>query len=244
MVGSALARRGHEVVAVDRDPGPRGESWVRRGVMQFDHAHNFRPQVPAYLQQEWPEAHGVWISLGAEPIEMPGSEPGQPRGMFSRRVTMERALRTAAAEEPGLTLRTGHVERLAIRAGRVVGAVVDGRVVEADLVVDASGRSGRVARTKAESDLDGDCGLAYVNRTYRLKPGAEPGPMTNPMAWIADLVGYQCLLFPHEAGHFSVVFIRPTADAALTVLHQEAAFDAACRAAVAAWACPSRAAVA
>jgi len=37
-------------------------------------------------------------------------------------------------------------------------------------------------------------------------------------------------VFPHERSHFSVVFIRPTADADLTVLRHLEAFDAACRA--------------
>ena len=45
-LGAALARRGHRVTAVDRDPGPAADgTWPRRGVMQFHHAHAFRGQV-------------------------------------------------------------------------------------------------------------------------------------------------------------------------------------------------------
>jgi hypothetical protein len=92
-------------------------------------------------------------------------------------------------------------------------------------------------------ELDGDCGLAYVNRTYRLRPGAEPGPMVSPVAYVADFDGYQCLVFLHEAGHFSVVFVRPTADTALKALRFETAFEAACRAvpALAEWTLSGRA---
>ena len=54
VLGAALARRGHDVVAVDRDPGPTDSGWARRGVMQFAHAHGFRPQVPALIAAEWP----------------------------------------------------------------------------------------------------------------------------------------------------------------------------------------------
>jgi 2-polyprenyl-6-methoxyphenol hydroxylase-like FAD-dependent oxidoreductase len=241
MLGAALVRRGHQVISVDRDPGPAGGAWARRGVMQFEHAHGFRPQVPMTLQTEWPAAYDRWLTLGAQPMDL--SPPGSSRpvtGVRSRRSTFERALRLAAAGEPGLTLRTGHVDGLVLEGGRVVGARVDGCVVAADLVVDASGRSGRMSRSSA--DLDGDCGLAYVDRAYRLRPGAEPGPMNSPFGYVADFEGYQCLLFPHEAGHFSVVLVRPTADAALKELRCEAAFDAACAAipALADWTCPDR----
>jgi 2-polyprenyl-6-methoxyphenol hydroxylase-like FAD-dependent oxidoreductase len=243
LLGAALAKRGHAVTSVDRDPGPAGGSWVRRGVMQFEHAHNFRHQVPAFLQREWPEAMATWRAQGAEPIDVPGSETGGALGVFSRRSTFERTLRLAAADVAGLTLRTGHVDRLVVEEGRVTGAEVDGSFVRADLVVDASGRSGRLTRASGGPDLDGDCGLAYVDRTYRLHPGAEPGPTNTPIGYMGDFDGYQCLLFAHEAGHFSVVLVRPTRDAALKELRYEAAFDAAVAAipALAAWTDPARA---
>jgi 2-polyprenyl-6-methoxyphenol hydroxylase-like FAD-dependent oxidoreductase len=166
--------------------------------------------------------------------------------VLSRRSTFERALRHAATKQPGLTLRTGHVDGLVLDRGHVVGARVDRSLVEADLVVDASGRAGHLGRTSAQDggpELDGDCGLAYVDRTYQLIPGAGPGPMTTPIAHLADFDGYQCLVFLHESGHFSVVFVRPTGDAALKALRFEAAFEAACRAipALSEWTEPARA---
>ena len=247
LLGAALARRGHEVTSVDRDPGPRGDNWVRRGVMQFEHAHGFRPQVPMVLQSEWPEAFDSWLSLGARPVEM--SNPVGSRqvpAVLSRRSTFERALRHAADEQPRLTLRTGHVDGLVLDGGQVTGARVDGSLVEADLVVDATGRSGRLGRSSSlggDPDLDGDCGLAYVDRAYRLRAGAEPGPMTTPVAYVADFDGYQCLVFLHESAHFSVVLVRPTRDAALKALRFEAAFEAACQAipALSEWTEPARA---
>jgi 2-polyprenyl-6-methoxyphenol hydroxylase-like FAD-dependent oxidoreductase len=247
LLGAALARRGHQVISVDRDPGPTGDAWTRRGVMQFEHAHGFRPQVPMTLQAEWPEAYNSWRNLGARPVEMPNAaESRKVVGMLSRRSTFERALRHAALEQPGLVLRTGHVDELVFDRAQVVGARVDGSLVEADLVVDASGRAGRLGRSRVQDsnpELGGDCGLAYVDRTYRLRVGAEPGPLVSPIAYIADFDGYQCLVFLHEAGHFSVVIVRPTADAALKALRFEAAFEAACGAipALAEWTQPDRA---
>ena len=244
MLGATLARRGHDVTCVDRDPGPRpAGDWPRTGVMQFRHAHNFRPQVPSFLRAQWPEAFAAWIGLGAEPLTVPGAGGVELQGMLSRRETLERALRTAALDQRGLTLRVGHVDGLHQVDGRVRGLLVDGTLVEADLVVDASGRSGRAARAATGPDLEGACGLAYVNRTFRLRDGAERGPMSGPIGFIGDYDGYQCLIFPHELGHFSVVVVRPTAVPALKALREPAAFDAACRAipAIAAWTDPERA---
>ena len=112
----------------------------------------------------------------------------------------------------------------------------------ADLVVDASGRSSRIDRT-TDPELEGLCGLAYVDRTYQLLPGAGPGPMDNPLGSFSGYDGYQVLLFLHEAGHFSVLFVCPTADDALKPLRFDAVFDEACRAvpALALWTDPDRA---
>jgi 2-polyprenyl-6-methoxyphenol hydroxylase-like FAD-dependent oxidoreductase len=244
-LGSALARRGHDVVAVDRDTRPPPGYWPRPGVMQFHHAHGFRPQVGMALEREWPEAFDAWLALGAEPITF--DVPGMgvvPAGHRSRRDTFERALRTTADTVPGLTVRQGHVDAVVSSGGRVRGIVVDGAPVEADLVVDASGRSGRsVDAQRAPTSVGGPCGIAYVDRQYRLYDGAEPGPMSNPLAWQADFDGYQVLVFLHEQGHFSVVLARPTADATLKDLRHRAAFEAACRAipGLAAWTDPERA---
>jgi 2-polyprenyl-6-methoxyphenol hydroxylase-like FAD-dependent oxidoreductase len=231
LVGSALAGRGYDVVAVDRDPGPPPQgAWPRRGVMQFHHAHGFRPQVGQVLEEQWPTAFAAWMALGAEPItlELPGL--GQlPCGHRSRRDTFERALRACSLDVAGLAVRQGHVDGVVCSGGRAGGIVMDGSTLEADLVVDASGRSGRATDdVRAPSSVGGPCGMAYVDRQYRLRDGAEPGPMSNPLFWQADFDGYQALVFLHERGYFSVLLVRPTADTALKGLRHAAAFDAAC----------------
>jgi 2-polyprenyl-6-methoxyphenol hydroxylase-like FAD-dependent oxidoreductase len=234
------------VVAVDRDSRPTPGRWARPGVMQFHHAHAFRQQVGMALRREWPAALDAWLEAGAEPItfDLPGVGP-VPAGHRSRRETFERALRTAAETVPGLSIRRGHVDGVLSAGGRVRGMVVDGSPLEADLVVDASGRSGRaVDPLRAPAAVGGPCGMAYVDREYRLHDGSEPGPMVNPLAWQGDFDGYQVLVFLHERGHFSVVLIRPTADPALKDLRHRAAFEAACRAipGLATWTDPDRAA--
>ena len=244
LTGAALAERGHQVTSVDRDPGPAADgTWRRRGVMQFEHAHGFRPQVADVLQRRWPAAYDAWVDAGAEPmvVEAPGMDP-RTIGSRSRRSVLERALRSTVADTPGMTLRVGHVDGLLAEEGRVTGAVVEKAPLTADLVVDASGRSSRIDRT-TDPELEGLCGLAYVDRTYQLLPGAEPGPMDNPLGSFSGYDGYQVLLFLHEAGHFSVLFVCPTADEALKPLRLDAVFDEACRAvpALALWTDPDRA---
>ncbi len=244
--GASLARRGHQVIAVERDPGPAADgSWPRRGVMQFHHAHAFRPQVAQALERELPEALQRWLTAGAEPVRMrlpDGRE--RPAGMRSRRETFERALRAVALAVPGFEVRRGHVDGVTSRSGRADGIRVDGASVPADLVIDASGRAGRVTRSlRPTVTSGGPCGIAYVDRQYQLLPGAEPGPLVNPIAWQAELDGYQALVFLHERGIFSVLLARPTADRVLAQLRYEAAFTAACRAipGLADWTDPDRA---
>jgi 2-polyprenyl-6-methoxyphenol hydroxylase-like FAD-dependent oxidoreductase len=231
-LGTALARRGHQVTAVDRDPGPADDdTWPRRGVMQFHHAHAFRQTVVEALEREVPEAVDLWRAAGAEPIEFEDHGTVTRLGLRSRRETFERVLRTAAVATPGFTLRRGHVEAVLQEGGRATGVLVDGVSVTGDLVVDASGRAGRATRGLPErAGIGGPCGQAYVDRVYRLRPGAEPGPMTNPIAWQADLDGYLSLVFRHEQGLFSVLIVRRADDTALRVLRHESAFEAAARA--------------
>jgi 2-polyprenyl-6-methoxyphenol hydroxylase-like FAD-dependent oxidoreductase len=244
--GAGLARRGHEVIAVERDPGPAADgTWPRRGVMQFHHAHAFRPQVVQALERELPETLRQWLAAGAEPVRLrlpDGRE--MPAGMRSRRMTFERALRAAALNVPGFEVRRGHVEAVTGQCGRADGVRVDGVSLPADLVVDASGRAGRATRSlRPQVTSGGPCGIAYVDRQYQLLPGAELGPMVNPIAWQAELDGYQVLVFVHEQGIFSVLLARPVADPVLAQLRHEAAFTAACQAipGLADWTAPDRA---
>ncbi|MCO5303579.1 MAG: FAD-dependent oxidoreductase [Phycicoccus sp.] len=250
LTGAALAQRGHRVVSVDRDPGPAADgSWARRGVMQFEHAHGFRPQVGDVLAKRWPAGLEAWLEAGADPVEITLPDGTTvPIGHRSLRSTFERGLRAAALRTPGLELRAGHVDVLLttddqVADDQVTGIVIDGEPMRADLVVDASGRSGRPDRCAPDPTLIGSCGMAYVDRVYRLHPDAEPGPLDGPVAAVNDYDGYQILVFLHHAGYFSVLIVEPLADHELKVLRHRPAFEAACRAipTLAAWTDPERA---
>ena len=245
-MAAGLARRGHDVVAVERDAGPAADGqWPRRGVMQFHHAHAFRPQVAQALEQELPDMLPRWFAAGAEPVEMSLPDGSKvPMGVRCRRTTFERVLRATALEQPGLQVRHGHVDSVVSARGRAIGVRVAGPQLDADLVIDASGRSGRATRSLRPAPASGGrCGIAYVDRQYQLLPGAAPGPLLNPIAWQGDFDGYQSIIFVHEHGIFSVLLVRPDTDRVLGQLRHEAAFAAACRAipGLADWTDPDRA---
>jgi 2-polyprenyl-6-methoxyphenol hydroxylase-like FAD-dependent oxidoreductase len=236
----ALARRGHRVTVIDRDPGPDGgQWWDRRGVMQFHHPHHFRQQVVDALLAEMPEVWRSLLAAGAVPAVLPG-QPGVPAGLHCRRLTFERVLRAAARAEPGVRLRTGHVDEVCAARGRVTGVRVDGDRVDAGLVIDAGGRAGRLTRALRGPAEGGDCGIAYVSRQYQMRPGAAAGPVNMPFGVMVTYPGYLAAVFIHDNQIMSALIARASADRQLEALRTRAAFEAAVRAipALAAWTDP------
>src|SRR6516162_2465986 len=238
----ALARRGHQVTVIDRDPRPDGgQWWDRKGVMQFHHPHFFRQQVVDALLAEMPEVWQGLLAAGAVPASLPG-QPGAPAGLHCRRVTFERVLRAAAETEPGVLLRTGHVDEVCGERGRAAGVMVGGHRVHADLVIDAGGRSGRLTRALRGPAEGGDCGIAYVSRQYKMLPGAADGPVNMPFGVVVTYPGYLAAVFIHDSRILSVLIARASTDRQLAALRTRAAFEAAARAvpALAAWTDPGR----
>ncbi len=245
-VGIALARRGHQVDVIDRDTGPASDgSWERRGVMQFHHPHGFRQQVGEALLAEMPDVWDALLAAGAEPalVQGPPEEPDRVVGLRCRRLVFERVLRSAAERQSGLALRRGHADRVCAERGRAVGVEVDGTVVGADLVIDASGRAGRLGKDVRAPAASSDCGLAYVSRQYQLKPGAEPGPMNSPIGMVSVYPGYQAIVFPHDNGVLSTLVARSSTDHELAALRHTCAFEAAAAAvpSLAVWTAADRA---
>jgi 2-polyprenyl-6-methoxyphenol hydroxylase-like FAD-dependent oxidoreductase len=246
-----LARLGHRIALIDRDPGPiAGQEWHRVGVMQFHLPHGFRHQCRALLEAQLPDVLEAVLAAGAVVSAMPGA-PASAAPLLVRRSVFERALWEATTREPEVRRVTGHASDVVVAGGSVTGVVVDDAVVPADLVVDASGRSGLGDRS-SRGELPGmapasasqrvECGMAYAARQYRLRPGAEPGPRTGGPAFLAQHPGFTALVFEHDAGTFTVLFVRAVKDTSLALLRHPAAFEAACRAVpgVSTWTDPQR----
>lgn len=238
-----LARQGHRLILVDRDPGPvPGRRWDRVGVMQFHLPHGFRAQCRRLLLERLPDVHDAVIAAGAT-VSTPPNVPESMAMLLVRRSVFERALWEAASQEAGVTRLTGHVDAVETDSARAVGVVVDSRSVAADLVVDASGRGGRVTRPFRPPGRRVDCGMAYAARQYRLRAGAGPGPRNGGPAFMAQHRGFAVMVFEHDAGTFTVLFVRPDDDKTLALLRHQPAFEVACRAVpgLAEWTDPDRA---
>lgn len=194
--------------------------------MQFRHPHGFRHIVREALTGWLPEVWEAVLAAGGLPAVPPGMPQGFT-GLQCRRSTFERAVWQAAAREPGLTLRTGHADRIEPRRGRAAGVLVDGGLVEADRVIVAAGRSARLGADARPAAEGGPCGFAYVARMYRARPGADVPVTGLPMA--EQYRGYLAMVFPQDAGTLSALIVRPSADAALAGLRHDASFEAAAR---------------
>lgn len=164
--GTMLARDGHEVTLVERDPEPvpdsieaAWEAWSRAGVTQFRQAHYLQPRGRAVLEAELPDVAAALAAAGAMRFDilrvMPptiadrAARPGDERfpTLTARRPILEQVLGRAAEAQAGLDVRRGvgvaGLEARAARDGstRVTGVVcAGGERLRADLVVDAMGR--------------------------------------------------------------------------------------------------------
>jgi 2-polyprenyl-6-methoxyphenol hydroxylase-like FAD-dependent oxidoreductase len=241
----ALAGRGHRVTVVDRDRGPAVDgSWARRGVMQFHHPHGLRQQVITCLEAELPPVKDALLAAGAVVTVLPAEGPRPERllGMQCRRSTFERVLRAVAVGTPGVTLLSGHADDVLPAGGRAAGLLVDGRELAADLVLNASGRGGRIGDGLRGPQEGADCGIAYVSRHYELLPGAEIGPVNRPIGLMLRFPGYLAGVFLQDNRTVCLLIARLSTDRALAGLRHEAAFDAAVRAVpgIDTWVSPQR----
>lgn len=224
----ALARRGHRVIAVDRDRGPTadgsGQTWRRKGVMQFHHAHTFRGQVVDALQVEMPDVLGDLLAAGAT-IAMAPEEPQRPAALRCRRMVFERVLRQRATMEPGVTLAVGHADRIVSDRHRAVGVGIGGHTIGAELVIDATGRAGRVTAGLRPPAEGGPCGATYVGRQYRLRTSAGEGPMNSPIGLSLSYPGYWAIAFLHDNQTFSVSLVHGGSDHRLRELRRAEVFE-------------------
>jgi 2-polyprenyl-6-methoxyphenol hydroxylase-like FAD-dependent oxidoreductase len=228
----ALARHGHHVQVVDRDDSPRpadvtaAAEWPRRGVAQFQQPHAFLARLFRELEGGLPDVLDSLRAIGVPQVELVDGL----QAMWCRRSTLEWVMRGTAEAEPGVTMVYAAVTDVRVDGGAVTGVgLADGRVLPADLVVDATGRRGRVSRPWLREVVDEPADEVYTSRRYRLLPGASFGPVNRGVISVAEGDGYTLLVFPHDADVFTVCFTRLPDDPELAVLRETAVFEAAAR---------------
>lgn len=163
---AAVAERARRVTLVDRDRLPKSAT-PRRGVPQDRHLHLLLPAGATALEALLP---GLLDDLGAGDATLGGADRvrmsinghrlarARPDGsdvsaVFAARTDVEAHVRGRVRDLPGVEVREGHVVRGLVTdasGGRVTGVRVarvddgdDEEVLDADLVVDCSGRGSR-----------------------------------------------------------------------------------------------------
>lgn len=240
-----LARRGHQVVVLEKDATPTPVDladvggWHRRPTPQVAHSHAFLARSRSILAAEAPDVLDAMLGAGVRQAHLAAEAPTTIDGfapaagddelvvLNARRVTFEWVLRRAVEQEPGIDLRAGTgVTGLDLHVnGRTVvrGVHTDGGTVAADVVVDAAGKRSPLSSPLAR---DVPCGISYLTRFYRLR-GGEPTALNRAYTHGASFDRYSCLVFPGDDGHFSITFGVLPEDKEIRALLDPVAFDAA-----------------
>ncbi|MER7233905.1 FAD-dependent monooxygenase [Streptomyces olivaceus] len=193
-----------EVLVVDRDALPDGPR-QRRGLPQGRHAHLLMTGGLSAMEEIVPGvslrerllaagAHEISLSSGMLALTSEGWlrrwRRAGPVMLTCTRALVDWTVRAAVLEHTRVSIRRGAVTGLTGSAGRVRGVRVSGpggeEVLDADLVVDASGRGTRIVGWLDGLGLSGvrsrtrtvDSGLVNASRMYRVPAGAERFPLT------------------------------------------------------------------
>ncbi|CAL9429931.1 FAD-dependent monooxygenase [Streptomyces cellulosae] len=218
-----------EVVVVDRDELPDGPAH-RRGLPQGRHAHLLMEGGLRAMEEllEGAELRKRLLAAGAHEIPLnSGMLALTPEGWLRRwrrtgpsmltctRALLDWVVREAVLERAPVTVRKGAVVGLTGSAEQVRGvrlAEPGGDVdLDADLVVDASGRGTRVVSWLDGLGVSGvreravDSGLVNATRLYRVPEGAEDFPLTivQPNPYLGR-PARSAMIMPVEGGRWLV----------------------------------------
>jgi 2-polyprenyl-6-methoxyphenol hydroxylase and related FAD-dependent oxidoreductases len=231
-----------DVTVVERDTLPAGPE-ARKGVPQAHHAHLLWGGGVLACEELLPGLLDEAVEQGARLVGVMGDMVSMaPNAVWFRRFRtphrvlvcslplLHHVLRTHVLRAGAITLREGvTVKSLKGTAAAVTGVVLDTdgteESLDADLVVDASGRGTRVTTWLARLGLPDveervvDAGVTYASRYYRaLGTSAETGfPLVNVQANPERPPGRGGIIVPVEGGRWLVTLSgtrggEPTSD--------------------------------
>jgi 2-polyprenyl-6-methoxyphenol hydroxylase-like FAD-dependent oxidoreductase len=255
--GTLLARDGHDVTLLERDPHPlpaspeeAWESWERDGVTQFRLAHFLHARGSEIIKAEFPEVRQGLVDAGAAVVDplagMPPfmsdrePRPGDERltTLTARRTTVEQVFGSVAAREPRLDIRrgvgvVGLLDGAGTRVPHFHGVRTEsGEELEADLVVDAMGRRSALPKWLAEE------GCAPVHEEaedsgfsyYGRFFRSADGTMPESFGPLLTPIGsFSILTLPSDAGTWSVTLFVASRDQPLKRFRHAEVFDAVVR---------------
>lgn len=237
-----LARDGHDVVVLERDPDPPTRDaarawtdWQRKGVNQFRLPHFMLARYRQFLDAELPDAAKAIEDAGGLRTNLLVNIPEEVRGpvlagdgdfevLTARRPVLESALARTALSTDGIEIRRGvAVESLVLGgaagpAPDVVGVTTsDGDEVCGDLVVDMTGRRSPLLRLLGELGRPpleevDDSGFMYLARHFASSDGSVPFAFGPALAHLGSI---SVLTLAADNGTWGVALIISSKDRAL-----------------------------
>jgi 2-polyprenyl-6-methoxyphenol hydroxylase-like FAD-dependent oxidoreductase len=244
-----LARDGHDVTVIDRDPGPLPDSldvaweqWERKGVAQFRQPHNLMPGMRRLLEAELPDVQDALVHAGATRFDLlnplpPSVSYTSPRPIdgalwtwTARRPTVEWVFARAAENQHGITIRRGARVVSLLADGNAIPGVPhisgvtldDGDQLRADLVVDAGGRQS--ANTQWLAELGARPPLEEREDsgfTYYTRYFSGPAIPQRRAPVQSQFESFSVLTLPGDNGTWSITLFTAAGDQPLKALRHE-----------------------
>jgi len=191
----ALARANHEVIVVERDAQPppvdpiAAPGWQRPGIPHFLQPHAFLARGIKELRDHASDVYKSLLDAGAEELRLFEKMPDDPlpqdhelQFLGCRRPVIEWVLRRHVASEANVSFHSGTAvvglawEDEGSSIPRARGVLTPEGRIDADLVIDAMGRSSPLGDWIVDGGgfaaeaVSEDCGIVYYARYFRFRP--------------------------------------------------------------------------
>ena len=231
----ALQKKGLSVTLLDReaqlDTDPEKAGGMRKGAPQALHPHVFLGRLTQLLKDHYPNVIDVLIDAGAERRTLHDFLPLKPGQNFKssdmdarlvslslRRSVFEKAMRDYVLSLHGISLIEGASVVRLLRDEASSTIQIDGVVyrkdgaehrLEADVTVDASGRSGKFEQVLTAAGIDfsieqQSSEIWYLTRHYKLRPDQDM-PKVHGLPGIS-FDDYYMAITPGDRGTFMISY--------------------------------------